>query len=239
MNSPAGKPDLVLLPGMMCDARLWADMASSLGHHANLHYGDLTQDSDIAAMAGRVLADTPERFHLCGFSMGGYVAREIVAQAPGRVRSLMLINSSAAGTTADDLARRRDMARLVRDRPFTGLTAANLKKSVHPSRADDAMLIGRIQEMARDLGKDVFMRQLVLTRDGSGATLAEIRCPTLVLAATGDRLRSVAESETLADGIPDARLVVFDDCGHMTPLERPEDLNALIIDWLSECPINP
>lgn len=229
-------PDLVLLPGMMCDHRLWAAVAGPLGPHAALHYGDLSGDDSIAAMAASVLAAAPQRFHLGGFSMGGYVAREIVAQAPDRVLSLILMNSSAAGSTPDDMARRRDMARLVAERPFNGLTQANLKKSVHPARAGDTSLLGHIQTMARELGKDVFMRQLVLERADGRPTLGDIACPTLVIACADDLLRTVDESRVLADGIPGARLEVIADCGHMTPMECPDDLNALLIEWLKSCP---
>ncbi len=226
-------PPLVLLPGMMCDARLWADMAPQLGAHAALHYGDLTLDDTLAAMAGRVLATAPDRFHLCGFSMGGYVAREIVLTASERVLSLILVNTSSAGTGPEELARHRDMARLVEAGPFTGLTRGNLKKSVDPGREHDSALLDRIQQMARDLGPTVFARQLRLVRDDGRVRLADIACPTLVVAARGDRLRGIEDSRILAAGIPSARLEIMENCGHMTPLERPEALNALIVDWLS------
>jgi pimeloyl-ACP methyl ester carboxylesterase len=236
MNSPAAKPDLLLLPGMMCDLRLWADVADALDRQAALHYGDLSQDASIDAMAARVLDSAPRRFHLCGFSMGGYVARKIVAMAPDRVQSLILMNTSSVGSTPEDMSRRRDMARLVAERPFNSLTKANLRKSVHPERAGDAALLDRIQAMALDLGKDAFMRQLTLERADSGPTLGTIACPTLVITCEDDLLRTVAESRTLAEGIAGARLEIVTDCGHMTPLERPAELSALLSDWIQTCP---
>jgi len=235
MNSAAPKPDLLLLPGMMCDERLWADVAPRLGRSATLHYGDLSRDASIPAMAARVLKGAPERFHLGGFSMGGYVAREIVATAPERVQSLILMNTSSVGSTPDDVARRRDMAALFAARPFNGLTTANLKKSVHPDRAGDAALLDHIQDMARGLGKDVFMRQLILEREDGGPSLGSIACPTLVVTCTDDLLRTVEESRTLAVGTPGARLEIIPDCGHMTPLERPDALGTLIEEWLDTC----
>jgi pimeloyl-ACP methyl ester carboxylesterase len=227
-------PDLILLPGTMCDARLWADMTPVLAPHARLHHGDLTQDDTIAAIATRVLAAAPEKFHLCGFSMGGYVAREIVLAAPKRAQTLVLVNTSSAGITVDAMARRQDMAKLLEGRPFPGLTRANLRKSVHPARADDASLLDRIQEMAVGLGGEVFARQLRLPRGDGRESLARIECPTLVVAARDDTLRTLDESRTLADGIPGARLEVIEDCGHMTPFERPDVLAQLLIDWISK-----
>lgn len=233
-KSARALPDLILLPGTMCDARLWADMTPLLTPHATLHHGDLSQDETIAAIARRVLADAPEKFHLCGFSMGGYVAREIALMAPDRVQTLVLVNTSSAGIAADAMARRQDMAKLLAGRPFPGLTRANLRKSVHPARADDTALLERIQEMAVSLGGEVFARQLRLPRGDGRESLARIECPTLVVAARDDKLRTLDESRTLADGIPGARLEVIEDCGHMTPFERPDILAKLLIDWISK-----
>jgi pimeloyl-ACP methyl ester carboxylesterase len=233
-NTERARPDLVLLPGTMCDARLWADMVPLLAPHATLHHGDLTLDETIAAITRRLLADVPEKFHLCGFSMGGYVAREIALTAPDRVQTLVLVNTSSAGITTDAMVRRHDMARLLEGRPFPGLTRANLRKSVHPARADDTTLLERIQEMAVSLGGEVFARQLRLPRGDGRESLARIGCPALVVAARDDKLRTLDESRTLADGIPGARLEIIEECGHMTPFERPDVLAKLLIDWISK-----
>ena len=228
------KPDIILLPGTMCNERLWADVAPRLSPVARIHYGDLSKDGTLADMAARVLAAAPEKFHLVGFSMGGYVAREIVLTVPSRILSLILANTSAVGVTAEEMVKRTSMAKLLENRPFRGLTRANLERSVHPMRATDTALLDRIQAMALDLGGEVFARQLSLPRDDGRESLARIECPTLVVAAQDDRLRTLDESRTLADGIPGARLEIIEECGHMTPFERPDVLAQLLIDWISK-----
>ncbi len=210
-------------------------MADDLSRHATLGFGDLSQGATIPEMASQVLARAPATFVLCGFSMGGYVAQEIYRLAPERVLSLILINTSATGIVPSELDRRRETAQMMANKPFKGVTSGNLKLSVHPSRAKDQHLLDHIQSMALSLGKDVFLRQLVMPRADRHNDLQGIRCPTLVVAARGDRMRSVEESQLLADGIPGARLIVFEDCGHMTPLEHPDALNRVLIDWLDTC----
>ena len=233
MINPSGdRPHLIMLPGMMCNHRLWDHMTGDLSQHAELHFGDLSVGATITEMAEYVLASAPEKFVICGFSMGGFVAREIIRLVPDRVSALILINTSAKGTSVEDQNRRRDFISILKNKPFNGITASNLKQSVHFTRATDENLLDHIQGMAMELGKDVFMRQLALVRTDDHGILNTIHCPTLVLAAREDRLRTMAESQALADAIPQARLVVFNECGHMTPLEQPKALNNVLIDWL-------
>jgi len=227
------KANLVLLPGFMCDHGLWDRMAARLSAAAELHFGNLFEDDSIPGMAARVLSNAPETFSLAGFSMGGYVAREIVMTAPERVERLALMNTSAEGASSEFLARRQRMIEITRDRPFTGMAPTSLRQAVHPDRADDRPLLDHIQTMARRLGKDVFIRQMGLARQDGHARLAEITCPTLVVSCDQDRLRSVDEARALANGIPDARLEIMADCGHMTPLEQPNVLAELMLDWLA------
>jgi len=227
-----GKPALVLLPGLMCDHGLWDDVAPALAGVADLHFGNLFEDDSIPDMARRVLAEAPETFALAGFSMGGYVAREIALTAPERVERLALMNTSADGASAEFLARRRRMIEITRERPFTGMAPASLRQAVHPNRVGDRAILDHIQIMARRLGKEVFIRQMGLARGDGHDRLADIACPTLVVTSDTDKLRSIAESEALAAGIPNAKLEIIKHCGHMTSLEQPDALVRLLLAWL-------
>ncbi|MEK9723798.1 MAG: alpha/beta fold hydrolase [Rhodospirillaceae bacterium] len=228
------KTDLVLLPGLMCDGALWDFVVPGLADVATPHHGNLFADDTVAGMAARVLAEAPGRFALAGFSMGGYIAREIAHAAPERVSHLALMNTSAAGSTPATRRRNGRVLAALATRPFTGLAPTSIRQALHPDRAGDAALTRHIQAMARRLGGEVFARQMRLDRADGHHRLAEIRCPTLVVASDADRLRSVADAERLAAGIPGARLEIVADCGHMTPLERPEALAGLLRDWLKE-----
>ena len=227
------KPDLVLLPGLMCDDALWDHVAPQLAETATLHFGDLFQDDSIAGMAARVLDNATDAFAIAGFSMGGYIAREVAMTAPARVIRLALMNTSALGSSEQVLERNRRVLRILDERPFTGLAPASIRAALHPDRHGDTGLIDHIQTMARRLGGDVFRRQMSLVRQDGHERLGEINCPTLIVTSDSDILRKTVDSERLAAGIPNARLELIGHCGHMTPLEQPDRLAALLLDWLT------
>ncbi|EIZ83821.1 alpha/beta hydrolase fold protein [Methylobacterium sp. GXF4] len=223
---------LVLLPGFMTDPDLWADMLPRLAPVGPVLHGDLTRDSGIDAMARRVAAAAPERFALLGFSMGGYVAREIARLAPERVRALVLIATSARADTPAQARRKAAAVENVRRRGFSGLSRAAILGSVHPDRAGDAALIARIRAMGDRLGGDVFLRQAGEDRTSDLDRLGAIACPTRVVAAAQDGLRSLDEARELQAGIPGAALTVIDGSGHMLPMEAPDALAEAVVPWL-------
>lgn len=223
---------LILLPGFMCDADLWRDMEPTLAVRRPILHGDMFRDASIAAMAARVLDAAPPRFVAVGFSMGGFVAREIALAAPERVRALVLIATSAMGTTPDRATRNRERRARIAGRPFRGLSRSDLRNALHPARRDDEALVERMLAMGGRLGKEVLLRQLSAERDDGHDRLPEIRCPTLVVAADADALRPRVETDRLAAGIPGVRYEIMPGCGHMIPLEHPEALAALLNDWL-------
>jgi len=225
---------LVLLPGFMCDADLWADVEPGLAGHWRIGHGDMFEDASIEAMAHRVLAAAPDRIVVVGFSMGGFVAREIALTAPDRVRAMVLIATSAMGTTATRAERNRARRERIAAQPFRGMSRSDLRRALHPSRRDDEVLVDRMLAMGARLGKDVLLRQLAAERVDGHARLPEIRCPTLVVAAESDELRPRVETDRLAAGIPGARYEIVADCGHMIPLERPKVLAALLNAWLDQ-----
>lgn len=225
---------LVLLPGFMCDGDLWAEVTGLLDGRWRLRHGDMYRDATIEAMAARVLADSPERFVAVGFSMGGFVAREMALTAPGRVQALVLIATSAMGTTPERAARNRERRERIAAAPFRGLSRSDLRRALHPSRRGDEALVERMLAMGARLGKDVLLRQLAAERVDGHGRLPEIRCPTLVVAAEADELRPRRETDRLAAGIPGAGYETVADCGHMIPLERPAALAALLNGWLDQ-----
>lgn len=238
----ADRRRLVLLPGFMADHGLWAAMADGLAELGDWRSADLGPDDegqdegghDLAGMAARALAAAPPRFIALGFSMGGYVAREMVRQAPARVAGLVLVNTSARPTDDATARRNRRIAEVTRANGFRGLAPAAVRGAVHPDRRADARLTGAIQAMAQRLGERAFLDQIVLDRPDGRPALAAIACPALVVWSRQDRLRTLDEARELADGIPGARLEIIEDCGHMTPLEQPARLLAVLRGWLAE-----
>lgn len=223
---------LVLLPGFMLNAHLWDDMRDSLAGLADLHFGDIGQSIGIQAMADDVLARAPEKFILAGFSMGGFVAQAIALKAPHRVSGLALLNTSSRPQTEQESLATKAQVDMAQRTPFKGLTSRALASALHPDRSADHAMLDRLQAMALENGKDVFLRQLQTLRDSNAEDLKLIHCPTLIVASDHDRLRSVEESAEMASQIDGVRFEIVQDCGHMTPMEKPQELFALLSDWM-------
>ncbi|MBC3870988.1 alpha/beta fold hydrolase [Undibacterium oligocarboniphilum] len=222
---------IVLIPGFMCDHTLWQAIQPELQQWGALQLAGITQDSDINAMAERILPQLPARCDLIGFSLGGYVARRIAVLAPERVRRLVLLNTSARASTVAELAANQQQIRMLQTFPFRGQTRSALMRAMHPQRPD-AALLQHLQQMSRSLGAEVFMRQLSIVRADGHDELRRITCPVLVIASRDDQMRSLQEADNILAALPNGRLHIIDDCGHMSPLEQPVQLLQLLQAFL-------
>jgi pimeloyl-ACP methyl ester carboxylesterase len=225
----------LLLPGLLEDADVFEHPVKDLSGAALCRVADLSRSDSIAAMAADALAQAPaERFALAGHSMGGYVALEILRRAPERVENLALLNTHARPDSPEATENRRRLMALA-ERDFAAVSAELFPKLVAPAHREEAGLSGKVTEMALALGKDAFLRQerAIIGRIDSRPHLAAIRCPTLVIAGRHDAIMPLELLEELAHGIPGARLEVLEDCGHMSPLERPDAVTRLLREWLA------
>ncbi len=230
----SSRTPLLLLPGLLCDAALWSHQAETLSDLAEVAVADLTKADRIGAAAQGVLASAPDEFALAGLSMGGYIALEIMRQAPDRVIRLALLNTSARPDTQEKMRFRQELINLARVGQFKGVTRRLLPKLIHPERVADAVLVENILQMAERIGREAFLRQqrLIMNRPDSRHDLALIHCPTVVICGRQDGLTPLAESEEMAEKIPRAKLVVIEDCGHLSTMERPRAVSAVLRYWL-------
>jgi pimeloyl-ACP methyl ester carboxylesterase len=229
----AERPTLLLLPGLLCDARLWRDQVAALSGEADCVVADLTRDDGIGAMAERALAGLPTRFALAGLSMGGYVAFEVLRRAPDRVTRLALLDTSARPDTPEQARRRRGLMSLARTGQFRGVTPRLLPQLLHPDHVAGP-LGAEVTAMAERVGRDAFLRQqaAILGRPDSRPDLPGLRLPALIASGAQDALIAPAMAEEMAALIPGARLVMIADCGHLPPMEQPQATTALLREWL-------
>ncbi|CAK0775130.1 Alpha/beta hydrolase [Azospirillaceae bacterium] len=225
---------LILLPGLLCDAALWAHQTRYLPEVADPQVANLTGHDSVGALAALVLAQAPETFALAGLSMGGYVAMEIMRRAPERVAKLALLNTTARPDSPEQLERRRGLIELARTGKFRGVTPRLLPLLIHPDRQKDEVLTLSVMSMAERVGQEAFTRQqtAIMGRPDSRPTLGSIRCPTLVLGGRQDALTPPEIVAEIAAGIPGARHVVIEDCGHLATVEQPQAVTAFMRDWL-------
>jgi pimeloyl-ACP methyl ester carboxylesterase len=221
---------VVLIPGFMLDRALWSDIEPRLIHAGPLFHADTSVGNSIEEIAQQTLRHAPDRFSLIGFSMGGYIAREIARIAPERVSRLVLIATSSRGDTEQQTLRKLE-AVSADPSTFAGVSRKSIRQSLAPQREHDSALIEHIQAMSMRLGGETFHRQALMRREGDTRRLAEIGCPTLIIAGAHDRLRHMEEARELHMGIPDSQLAVL-DAGHMIPLEAPDALANILQDFL-------
>jgi pimeloyl-ACP methyl ester carboxylesterase len=234
--SREAKPGLVLVPGLLCDALLWEAQIEALEGHIPCWVADHTRSDTMAGVAADVLREAPfERFAVAGLSMGGYVALEIVRQAAPRVERLALLDTSARADTATQLEKRRGLIALARRGRFIGVTQALLPLFLHRARLGDDELVSTVKKMAMNIGREAFIRQelAIMSRADSLPLLPAITCPTLVLCGRQDALTPLELHEEMARAIPGANLRAIEECGHLSTLERPEEVSAALVTWLS------
>ncbi|MBR7779606.1 alpha/beta fold hydrolase [Undibacterium rugosum] len=224
---------LVLLPGFMCDARLWHAVEPALATQGPLLLCGPLEGDSIEAMALHVLPQLPEQCHLIAFSMGGYVARHLATIAPERVRSLSLLNTSARASSVEEVQRNQQQIRMLQTFPYRGQTRAALQRAVHPAHPEREALLDLLQSMSLDLGVERFRQQLSVIRADGHAELAALRCPLLLVASHDDQMRSLQETRNMQAAAPHAVCHILDDCGHMSVLEQAERVSQLLLDFLS------
>ena len=226
---------LILLPGMLLDAGLFSQQVEHLSEIADVRVGDITTSDTIEGLALSVLDDAPEIFALAGLSLGGIVAFEILRRAPERVERLALLDTSARPPRPEQLETWREFGEMTEEGRFAEVNERRIMPTlVHPDRREEAGLAEEIRRMAANVGERAFLRQLSAqkTRPDSRERLGEIACPTLVAAGRQDALCPVELHEEIASAIPRAALVVVEDCGHLSSMERPQAVTALLRYWL-------
>jgi pimeloyl-ACP methyl ester carboxylesterase len=225
---------VVLIPGLLCSARLYAAQIPALWPCGPVTIADHTRDESMTAIARRILAASPPRFALAALSMGGYISFEILRQAPARVAKLALLDTTARADTPEAITARRAQIAQVAAGGLAEVAEAQFMRLVHPLRRQDANLREINRLMAREVGAEGFVRQqtAIVGRVDSRPMLKDIRCPTLVLVGEADSLTPPDRAAEMADGIPGAHLVEVPQSGHLSTLERPDAVTHALLEWL-------
>jgi len=226
---------LVLISGLLCSARLYAPHIAALWPFGPVTVADHRHDDGIVAVAARILAEAPPRFALVGLSYGGYIAFEMMRQAAERIEKLALLDTSARPDTPEQTAARYAFIEMAETGRLSEVVDTLAPRFVHANRCSEEMLMTTIKTMAAETGVEAFVQQqkVIISRPDSRLLLPSIRCPSLVLVGDGDEMTPPDLAREIAGGIPDARLQVVPDCGHLSTLDRPEAVNSALVEWLS------
>jgi pimeloyl-ACP methyl ester carboxylesterase len=223
----------LLIPGLNCDARVFAGIANTLWPYGPVTIANQQRHDTMAELAAAILESAPQSFALLGFSMGGYIAFEILRQAPERVTKLALLDTSARADTPEAIENRRRRIALAQSGKMSAVTDQSFPATVHPDNESNSDLYALHRAMAEANGPEVYVRQqeAIIGRSDSVPMLGDIRVPTLVLVGEGDTITPPEHAEEMHRGIAGSRLVKVPRAGHLALLEQPEPVQAAIREW--------
>lgn len=207
---------------------LWHDVLPLLPKDIVPYHAEL-KGKTIAEMAKNITNSAPEKFALCGFSMGGYVARELARQAPLRLITMINIASSSQPDSQEQARQKIALVTHLQNHEFAGIGRQAILKGLSAARRGDAILVERIKAMGISLGKEACIEQSQAIRHEE--KLEDIDTPTLIIAGEHDELRPPSESEHMVRRLPNAYYACISDTGHMIPLEQPERLAQVLNRW--------
>ncbi|KAK9370595.1 Alpha/Beta hydrolase protein [Lipomyces kononenkoae] len=221
---------LSLIPGTMCDNRLWKAMLPVFAMRELISHSiisKLGEDQNVPVDA-------------LGFSMGGYLALELYcnnldSNRQSNIRSLIIICSSARGLGPRERVKRKHMLDLMANHNYAGISPSRIARFVKPGLVDDPQVGGVIAAMDKDLGKNVLLAQFssTLDRENLMDRLSKIRVPVLIVGSEGDQMINVNDLYMMHERINGSKLVLFKDAGHMIPLEAPELLASIVLEFIS------
>ena len=226
---------LVLLPGMMCDARVFEPQINALSRERAVMLAPITQGERVEEIASNIIDQLPQRFALAGLSTGGIVAMEILRRVPDRVTRLCLMDTNPLAETPTEAAAREPM--------IVGVRAGRLDEVMRQAMRPDYLapgpgrmaVLNAVYAMAADLGPEVFVRQsrALQRRRDQQSTLRKCKAPVLILCGAHDRLTPVKRHSFMAELMPTAELQVIEEAGHLPPLEAPEATLQALDYWLA------
>lgn len=225
---------LVFLPDLMCDSRVFWPQLNALSAEWTITVAPVTRAARFEAIASELLSELPARFALFGLNFGATVAMDILRQAPERVDRLCLMGGSPLPEAPAQAAAREDA--IIAAQSGRLPDAVDMLRPLHalvdgPNRALTRALLG---EMARDLGAEVFVRQaraMQRARDQQ-AVLRRAKVSTLIACGADDTVTPLKRHQFVAELMPNARLHVIENVGHMAPLEQPAQVTAMIDAWM-------
>ena len=225
---------IVLIPGLMNDGWVWRHQIGALSRFGPAFVAHNDGCDSLSAMAERILSASQGPIAVIGHSMGGRVALEVIARAPARVARLALLDTGAGGPGKAEAAGRMKLVDLARTEGMAAVAREWLPPMLAPANRDNQGLVGGITEMLERCTPDIFAGQqkALIERPDRTALLADIGCPTFVAAGSEDEWASPAQHGEMAEAIPNVTLRIIEGSGHMLPVEAPEALTDLLVEWL-------
>lgn len=238
--SAARDRTLILVPGLLCNERVWAPQIRALESEWSIQVADHGKLDSLGGMAQAIIDKAPPRFAIAGHSMGGRVTLEVLRRVPERVTHVALLDTGAHPVAPGEAGQREAAGRYAlleraRKEGMRAMAWLWLQNMVHPNRLNDQPLVEEILDMMSGMTPEIFEAQIraLLNRPDGKPVLQSIRCPTLILTGNEDSWAPPKQHEDMAALVPGSRLVVVPNCGHMSTLEQPEAVTEALRSWLN------
>jgi pimeloyl-ACP methyl ester carboxylesterase len=228
---------IYLLCGLLCDATVWENQTQTLLKKGYEVKPMSFQGFDsLVDMATHLLEQAPERFSLVGHSMGGRVALEAYRQAPERIERLALLDTGYEPAGPDETEKRGALVRKALSEGIEAIAETWARPMIGPSGQEDAQLLDTILTMVGRMSGEIYagQTQALLTRPDATPVLAEIRCPTFIICGKQDAWSPPERHQKMAELIAGSELRLIDDCGHMSTMERPDEILSILEEWMGK-----
>jgi len=225
---------LVMIPGMMCDERIFAPQIEELGSELEVYVADISKHDTISDLAADVLSHAPPKFCLVGHSMGGIVAMEICAQDPKRIEKLVLIDTNPLAELEEVKLKREPQISDALSGKLINVIRDEMKPNYLASSENQDIILNICMEMALSLGPKVFINQsrALQTRADQQSNIQSINIPVLIMCGSEDKLCTVERHEMMHNMISNSELKIINNAGHMPTLEQPSETTEVLKEWL-------
>ena len=233
---------LLLVPGLMCDHTVWDPLMPQLTALHPCQVVDHGQADTLTQMASQLLRDAPPQFCLAGHSMGARVGLEVLRLAPARVAGVALLDTGylplPAGQAGEaEVSKRMSLLQIAQNQGVREMAQTWAQGMVHPDRLRDAELMEAILQMFERKTADIFAKQLqaLIHRPDGSDVLSRIAVPTLIGCGRQDAWSPPMQHEAMHQLAPHAKLDIYEDAGHMAPMEQPQAVADSLLRWLARC----
>lgn len=223
-----------MVPGMMCDERIFSPQIEALSQNLEVTIADISNFSSVRELASDVLKKAPKKFSLLGHSMGGIVAMEIYSQEPNRIEKLILMDTNPKAELDEVKLKREPQIREVNKGKLLEVMRDEMKPNYLAESENKTSVLSVCMDMALNLGPDVFINQsrALQSRLDQQNTIQSIKIPVLIMCGSEDKLCPVERHEMMHNMITDSDLKIINNAGHMPTLEQPRETTEVIKEWL-------
>jgi len=223
-----------MVPGMMCDERIFSPQIEELSQNLEVTIADISNFSSVRELASDVLKKAPKKFSLLGHSMGGIVAMEIYSQEPNRIEKLILMDTNPKAELDEVKLKREPQIREVNNGKLIEVMRDEMKPNYLAESENKTSVLSICMDMALNLGPDVFINQsrALQSRLDQQNTIQSIKIPVLIMCGSEDKLCPVERHEMMHNMISDSDLKIINNAGHMPTLEQPRETTEVIEEWL-------